>query len=392
MLDADTNDWHERYRVWKNGDWTTDITAQPIEFTSIAMSTLYESVKDESNPGTWTSIEMAADCVGSTPNAVCGDLILGIGNYLGSNSALPVRHLGYDAEGNPTDETRNDGYASVDACYVANLWTLGADTITADPIDPPSMAKFMGLNYFDSSAPLYGVYDYRALASPGGALAILGTQATQYEGLWKIWNPPTGAGPYIPGVGSPTLIDCEDSSHNKLWIKAIEDGGVVVGERNDLYVLTNPQTIPYQVANDHGVESKLPGSDGATHKALAICRVPTGVSGQSRLVAAGTDLWVQKDGQWRLATHKPTVNPIIAVADDGVLLGSQSIWRNGNEITLDKLVETNTVQQSGQTLVRYTNLRAYAMNSKGAIVALADDKLNSGDKHKTSIRPTTRTR
>ncbi len=73
-----------------------------------------------------------------------------------------------------------------------------------------------------------------------------------------------------------------------------------------------------------------------------------------------------------------------AIANNGVILGRAAIWRNGQSIALDTLVENQKV--SGPTsATRYTNLEGLAMNGEGAIVATADDQLNSGDGHKTLI-------
>jgi hypothetical protein len=54
------------------------------------------------------------------------------------------------------------------------------------------------------------------------------------------------------------------------------------------------------------------------------------------------------------------------------MLGTRTIWRNGISIPLDKLVESQKISPT-KPVPRYTNLRAYAMNGEGAIVALADD-------------------
>ena len=378
---AAEDEWNDRYRVWKNGAWSADITNQSTEFTSFSMSTLYPSTIDTWNPSITTQVNVTVDCVASIPHAVCGDLILGLGDYGGSQGRLPVCYTDSDANP-PTAETRNDGYASTGAVHVATLWTLGAESITAYPIDPPSRYKFMSLYYFGSSAPLMGIMNYRPVASPGGALAILGTQTTAGVGLWKIWDAPDNVGSQVPGQGSSTVINAGAWPHDDLLlIRAIEDGGVAVGERYSVEVSGG---LRHQVVNDHGSESVLPGSEGLTHSALAICRVPTGVSGQSRLVAAGTDLWVQKNGQWSTAAYKPSANTIIAVSKNGVLLGTQAIWRNGKEISLDSLVANQKVS-GPYSSARYTNLLGYAMNGEGAIVALADDALHPGSGKKTLL-------
>jgi hypothetical protein len=374
-------EWEDRYRIWENGVWGKDITNQSTQFTGFSMSTSYASTIDTWNPSILTQIDVAVDCVSSTPHAVCGDLVLGLGEYGGEKDDLPVSYQDSDAVP-PTSETRNDGAAFTGASHVASLWTIGGGGTTAYPIDPPSRNEFMSGYYFGGSAPLMGVMKYKPVASPGGALAILGTQTTAGAGLWKIWNPPGDGGPYVPGQGASTVIDAGAWPHDDmLWIRAIEDGGVAVGER---YSARTSNGLRHQVANDHGSESELPGSEGLTHSALAICRVPTGVSGQSRLVAAGTDLWVQKNGQWSTAAYKPSANTIMAVAKNGVLLGTQAIWRNGKEILLDSLVASQKVAGLNSA-ARYTKLVGYAMNGEGAIVALADDGLHPGSGKKTLL-------
>jgi hypothetical protein len=359
-------EWEWRYRVWKNGAWTSDITSQSTNFTSINMTRDHECKIDMWSPSTMTKNNAIVECKYSTPQVVCGDFILGLGSYY---TIQPHSCNSY-----------NGLYIGAD--NVATLWTLGVGSITANPIDPPSNCKFMDFYYFGGSAPLMGVMNYRAVASPGGACAILGTQTAIHVGLWKIWDSPANGGPAVPGQGSPTVIRAGALPYDDmLRIRAIEDGGVAVGERYGRNVDGKPTQ---QVANDHGSESVLPGSEGATHSALAICRVPTGVSGQSRLVAAGTDLWVQKNGQWKTANYKPSTNTIVAVAKNGVLLGTQAIWRNGKEISLDTLVANQKVSGPG-TSARYTNLVGYAMNGEGAIVALADDAKHSGPGKKTLL-------
>ena len=109
-------------------------------------------------------------------------------------------------------------------------------------------------------------------------------------------------------------------------------------------------------------------------------------SGKSRLVAAGTDRWVQKDGQWSIAKYKPSANTMIAVAKNRVLLGTQAIWRNGKEISLDSLVANQKISGPGSA-ARFTKLRGYAMNGEGSIVALADDAQNPGKKALLTLLP-----
>jgi hypothetical protein len=196
---------------------------------------------------------------------------------------------------------------------------------------------------------------------------------------WKIWIPPAvpGTDPYAPGVGDPTWEKSYKADGKIFKFTAVEDGGSVVGQR---------YSGPYQydrclVAIDSGVEEELPESAGWLADVNALCRVNRDIFARSRLVAAGTNLWVKKGSQWSIATHSPTVSPVLAVAENGILMGGHSIWRNGEEVQLDKLVEN---LKEG-TVARYTNLRGYAMNAGGAIVSLADDALNPGTGKKTLL-------
>ena len=154
-------------------------------------------------------------------------------------------------------------------------------------------------------------------------------------------------------------------------------GAAVVSEGASEFALGNP---PY--ASQH----------------YCISRVPKGEAGDSRIVVAatqiipnGTDyengnsmLWIKNGAQIHVAEHTPTIGRVKAIAKNGVILGKGAIWRNGKSIALDTLVENQKV--SGPTsATRYTNLEGLAMNGEGAIVATADDPLNSGDGHKTLI-------
>ncbi len=77
---------------------------------------------------------------------------------------------------------------------------------------------------------------------------------------------------------------------------------------------------------------------------------------------------------------------MIAVAKNRVLLGTQAIWRNGKEISLDSLVANQKISCPGSA-ARFTKLRGYAMNGEGAIVALADDARNPGKKALLTLLP-----
>jgi len=169
-----------------------------------------------------------------------------------------------------------------------------------------------------------------------------------------------------------------------LQINAIEDGGSVAGvswsSSSEWWQMNDRRLLVI----DGGTEQELPSGTGQSPQVYGLCRVYIGDAGDSRLVAAGSNLWVKQNGQWHVAEHAPEVGQILAVAEDGVLLGGHSIWRNGKEVELDKLVENQRVA-GPESAARYTNLRGYAMNADGAIVTLADDALNPGTGKKTLL-------
>ena len=201
------------------------------------------------------------------------------------------------------------------------------------------------------------------------------------ERKWKIWSPPS-----VPGTGSPAWERpyVDTTTGRCLQINAIEDGGSAAGVSWDSssgwWQMNNRRLLVI----DGGTEQELPSGTGQSPHVYGLCRVGLGNSSSSRLVAAGSNLWVEKDGCWRTAVRTPTIGNVLAVAKDGVLLGGHSVWRNGKEVALDKLVENQKVD-GPDSAARYTNLRGYAMNSAGSIVALADDALNPGTGRKTLL-------
>jgi hypothetical protein len=354
-LNDGSDSWYEsRSRVWKGGTWSLDLTRPPTEFESYDAQVPTNVTVSSYIPGNWSS--------GGMPQALCGEFVVGKGCYSGSNSHDSVWFNNVAMRWESQDATGQDAW------YAEPLAQQIVPRDSWHPAPPIQLSE--EAQYLQNSM--------ESVASPGGALAILGGEETIVGGRqWEIWSPPAvpGTEPYSPGEGTPTWEKSyEEEYENILEITAIEDGGSVVGERGD-----------NSIAIDNGMETVLPGSTGSSVKAL--CRVSFTRDGtlQSRLVAAGSDLWVKKGGIWKMATHSPTVSPVIAVAADGVLLGSQSIWRNGREIPLDKLAADLKVAGPGSA-PRYTNLSARAMNSDGTIVALADDVLNPGGQgHKTLI-------
>jgi hypothetical protein len=375
--------WQNRCRVWKDGAWSLDIRKSVFTFGSCELIADY--ISDEStNPAIMSPTTVMATPTESSspeflevfPNAICGDTVFGKGNYSGTRNDLPGTFLvGYDNDNNPIYESRLvGGTASVSTYAVTTRWNVqqGMPVWQATPVAFPPM-------YADMPDPDEWIYtDYRAIASSGGSLAVLCGDMFTYQRKWKIWNPPAvpGTVSYAPGEGAHSLEVNYWENGRVLKITAIEDGGSVAGE--SLGPLWNNSYRHLLVIDGNDAEAPLPASQGATSAVNALRRIKHGGSNDSRLVAAGTNLWVKKQGVWRIAEHSPTVSPVLAMADNGILMGSHSIWRNGQEIQLDKLVED--LRES--TDPRYTNLRAYAMNGTGAIVALADDARHTvaGDK------------
>lgn len=351
--------WQDRCRVFKDQEWSSDIRKAPSTFGSCQLQTATSLVS--ATPYHPEISEFAT----AYPIAVCGDWVTGMGTYTGSSnvSAFPVA-------------TRWQGQFMGN--QGAATWNWHATPVAA-PTKDASLYNFPYAS--DSEWILLG---YRPAASPGGALAALGGDLPDASlRRWKIWSPPAvpNSAPYVPGNGSPTWEAPYLINNKKLIITAIEDGGSVAGQR-----YSGPYFYDRSlVVIDASKEQTLPLSSGWSTQVNALCRIMPDVPARSRLVAAGTHLWVNKNGLWQSAKRPPTVTPILALANNGVLLGSRSIWRNGKEIPLDQLVENYRVVGPNSPSL-YTNLRAYAMNTDGSIVALADDARYSSNDGKIILR------
>jgi hypothetical protein len=443
--------WQTSSRVWKGGAWSPNLRMSPAEFESCKVQTDYTYYNEEMRsttvdaipyrPGVFESDDPGVLKIAEAfPEALCGDRVVGTGDYYGTRNDLEWRDdegfMYYYSDSNPEytyyhdinglyglwhgkifrfgdnndqadDEAgpmsipigcdvltvdRNDGVANGSIFNVAILWELQAGTNSwyACPLAPQTVSETnpfgpQDINQ-DSSRLSASIraeeYQYGAIGSPGGALAILGGEQTPADRKWKIWIPPAApcASPYSPGEGTPARERHYVENGRVLQITAIEDGGSVAGfSHAGDSVWSDPHL---QVIDETG-EQELPDSGYWWSEVNAMCRVDFTRNGtdESRLVAAGSDLWVRKNGTWSKAVHQPTVSPVIGVAADGVLLGYQSIWRNGREVPLDKLVEG----LKAGNVPRYTNLSGFAMNAEGAIVALADDALHPGSWNKTLV-------
>ena len=370
--------WSGRQRVWKTGVWS-DLISGNVTYNSFNMSASY--VYDEESQITRT-VDISVNPHSNHVKFVGGGYAVGYAAYSGSAYGLEYWHLlGWDQNNQAVKEHRNDMTASAGANPVANLWSSQSqqDAIhwQVNPIAPPNLS-FYELPISPASFQIGGAC---AAASPGGAIAVLGGNMTTDERKWKIWTPPS-----VPGTDTPAWekLYVDAITGRCLQINAIEDGGSVAGVSWDIssgwWQMNNRRLLVI----DSGVTQELPGGTGEAPHVYGLCRVKVGNSGDSRLVAAGTNVWVKKYGRWRVAEHTPTVNPVLAVAKNGVLLGSHSIWRNGAEVSLDTLV-ANQRDDRPDSVARFTNLRAYAMNSDGAIVALADHAGRKGPGKKTLV-------
>jgi hypothetical protein len=366
--------WSERSRVWTSGNWSDDIREQPTTFDSISLFGLYSP--DGNNfvtvSGTASPLSPPIYRSFTKPSAVCGESIVGDGEYVGDIRDLPRIVHSYDAQGNEYTETLYDGVKKIFSSNVATVWIKSPSQIwSASPIaDQPSIDTL-------SIVPSIFCYDeweavfYHAVSSPAGALAVLGGDHLFPSRKWQVWQESN-----TPGVGPALWETPYRDGNSQLLIKAVNDYGVAVGER-----ITGTETFWGQidaVVIKNGIETILPESSGAFTFGASICHInKNDPDSHSRLAVGGSSLWVQKENAWHQAEHPPTMANIIAIAKNGLILGTRTIWRNGISIPLDKLVENQKISPTNSA-PRYTNLRAYAMNGEGAIVALADDA-NSTD-------------
>ncbi len=316
-------------RVWKDGTWSTDLSEQitPIHDLSGKKHRFSDLL-------------------------VCGDHVVGTVYYSNDTSV-------YDPK---TGGTR---------------WNLEPSNGTSTRIYSPD-------DVGGSGNSVEGFND-RVATSPGGAMALVsGSNFNAGIAKWRAWFPVGGnATPaYIPGAGTSSIqIPYEGNT-----VQAIEDSGSMVVKKSEATILS-----------EGGAEVTLP-ADAHAAWYHCICKVAKGDAGDSRLVVGATKidpngpdyengstgLWIKNGAQVNAAQHTPTIGRVKAIAKNGVILGKGAIWRNGQSIALDTLVEHQKV--SGPTsAARYTNLEGLAMNGEGAIVATADDPLNSGDGHKTLI-------
>ena len=316
-------------RIWKNGTWSTDLSEQ---------------------------ITPKYDVLGKIHKlsalGVCGDHVIG--------------NVDYSAD-----------TADWDPKSGGTRWNLEPSNGTTTRIYSPDDVGGSG-NFVEG-------FSDQVAVSPGGALALVsGSKLNSSIAKWRGWFPPgSNASPtYVPGSGASNT----QYSYEGNTIEAIEDGGSMVVRKSSGTVIS-----------DGGSEFALPNATSAARN-YCICRVAKGNAGDSRLVVGatqsitnGTDyengsslLWIKNGSQVHAAERNPTIGRVRAIANNGVILGRAAIWRNGQSIALDTLVENQKV--SGPTsATRYTNLEGLAMNGEGAIVATADDPLNSGDGHKTLI-------
>jgi len=373
--------WSGRHRVWKNGVWT-DIMSQDVKCSGFDLNTSY--IFDE-ELHTAKTVKVTVNPCSPSVRSASGGYVIGYRNYSGTLFGQEYwQVVSRDKDGHAIKEQRFDRSVSAGADAVACLWisqsgpTQSAANWQVTPLAPPTSQPQIQIPVSPASFRVTGVC---TAGSPGGAIAALGGDFSSVDCKWKIWIPPTVPGTGLPAWERPYV---NVTTGRCLQINAIEDGGSAVGTSWDSSSQWWQMNNRRLLVIDGGVEQELPGGTGETPHVYALCRVKVGDSGASRLVAAGTNLWVKKDRQWRVAEHTPTVNPVLAVAKDGVLLGKSSIWRNGKEVSLDTLV-ANQRHDGPRSAARFTNLRAYAMSGNGAIVALADHAGRPGPGKKTLV-------
>ncbi len=365
--------WPRRSRVWRAGIWTTDIREAPTTFASIRLTGQYWP--DPSNSSA-ESIPVSGDAspflpplykAFVKPSAVCGESIVGYGSYVKVIRDLPRIVHSTDIDGKDITNTMLDGKKQISSSNVSTIWTKNANNTwqTAPIATPPTLDTIMIPPSMRSDDEWEAVF-YRAVASPAGALAVLGGDHSFTSRKWQVWQSST-----TPGQGQPLWETPYRTANSQLLIRAVEDDGIVVGER-----ITGTDTFwdtSNTVVIKNGVEKVLPDTLNYLNYASSICQInKNDPDSRSRLAVGGTQLWVEKNDKWHIASRPPFMTNIIAIAKNGVMLGYHNILRNGKYIPLDKLVENQKISPTNPA-PRFTNLRAYAMNGEGAIVALADD-------------------
>jgi N-acetylmuramoyl-L-alanine amidase len=308
------------------------------------------------------------------PSAVCGESIVGDAFYQGLVKNLKRIVRSYDDDGNEHTETLYDGTRVIGSNNVATIWNpVNGATMNwqTKPIGSPPTGQNHPQSLSESSTDEWEVVSYRAVASPAGGLAVLGGNHTYTSRKWQIWKASSTPGEGQPLWEKPYRTHGVYSWGSQLLIKAVNDDGIAVGER-----ITGMATFWGQresVVIQKNSEEILPDSSGAFELGASICQINQDeTDSHSRLAVGGRSLWVKKDNEWLQAENPPTMESIIAIAKNGVMLGSHTIWRNGTSIPLDDLVKNQKISDSNPT-PRYTNLRGYAMNGEGVIVVLADD-------------------
>jgi N-acetylmuramoyl-L-alanine amidase len=369
--------WSDRCRVWRSGEWSADIRDTPNIFDSITLSGVYRP-DPWFNPshtlemsGAASPLDASSNRADMQPSAVCGEMIVGHGSYMGMVHGLQRVVRSCDENGNEIVSTLHDGTRAILSPSITTAWNPSGEnpkiwktSVLGTPPAKDSNSLDLSIKCYDE----WQAIQYRAVASSAGALAALGGDHTFQSRKWQVWDTSGNPG------NEPSSWEIPYSTENSmLLMKAVSDEGIAVGERIEGHSTYWGKVD--SVVIEKGVETILPESSGAFAMGASICRINAGEPGsKSRLAVGGTSLWVQKDNDWHQAEHPPTMSTIIAIAKDGVMLGATTIWRNGTSIPLDELVKNHTISDTNPA-PRFTNLRAYAMNGEGAIVAMADDEV-----------------
>jgi hypothetical protein len=377
--------WEQRSRVWKSGTWSSDLRRPPVIFTPIDLNCVYGY-----GDGTTRNIALPAKpmwqsetAANSVPHALSGDVAVGTGSYHAYNHEQPHLVIVDYVDDQPVYEVQNNAYVSGSTYATATLWKPSGTSWTTTAIRP--MTSSLQQNQCD--LPVAADYDQayfgHATSSPGGSLALLGGSMTIADREWFIWNPPASpSSPYFPGSGNPSWKMPYVDGTDHFDLTSMDDGGYVGGTKHHSWL--DRQLQVRKAGSPKPVEENLPDANTYFDRLYALNTVNRGDTARERLIAAGSNLWVKKNGTWASVQRTPTNTPILAIADNGVLLGRHSIWRNGAEISLDELVKDVQVAAPPHT-PRYTNVLGFAMNGDGEIVAIADDALHTGSRKKTLV-------